>query len=506
MKHLSIRALVSFSAALFVATASGQDSGASQAPRILVHYMPWYQAKPFAPTWGWHWTMDHFNPDVLDMSDRREIASHFYPLIGPYDSRDEDVIEYHVLLMKVAGIDGVIVDWYGTSGLFDYPLIHDATQRTFNAIRHAGLSFAVCYEDQTVKHLIDRGALTAGQAVAHAQEQMEFVRDEWIADPAYLRLDDAPVILNFGPQYFASSAQWEQILSVLDEPAAFFTLDERLTPVATGAFAWPPMHIAGGRTLSRGDLDRYLNLFYAYGRLEWPAFIGGAFPGFHDIYEEAGAGASYGFLDSRDGQTFSSTLDRALDENSPLIQIATWNDFGEGTNIEPTREYGYQFLLEVQEAAAALRDLPYTAADLETPLALYELRKHFSGRATEQVRLDEAAQLIISGDTESARALLATLSGSERRSEVPERRLELEVYPNPATNGATISVTLRQAGMLDISLFDVLGREVATIANGHRTHGQINLEWTATDVGPGFYFVRARHGGRSTTERLILVD
>ena len=376
MRDQSFRAVVLFLVlALCAMPAMGQDGGASSHPRILVHYMPWYQAKPFAPNWGWHWTMDHFNPDVLDMDDRRQIASHSYPLIGPYDSRDEDVIEYHALLMKVAGIDGVIVDWYGTSGLFDYPEIHEATLRTFSGISAAGLSFAICYEDQTVQHLIDRGALTAGQAVAHAQEQIEFVRDAWISHSSYLRLDGAPVILNFGPQYFKSAAQWEQILSVLDEPAAFFTLDQRLDPVAAGAFAWPPMHIANGRTLSRGELDRYLNLFYAHGRLEWPSFVGGAFPGFHDIYAEAGVGSSYGFLDARGGQTFSSTLERALDENSPIIQIATWNDFGEGTNIEPTREYGYQYLMRIQEAVADLKDLPFpmladTKRELSTALGV----------------------------------------------------------------------------------------------------------------------------------------
>lgn len=98
---------------------------ASAQPRLLVlaHYMAWYQARPYSAAWGWHWTMNRFNPDVVS-NGRRQIASHLYPAIGPYDSRDADVAEYHALLMKMSGLAGVIVDWYGASNVYDYPLIN----------------------------------------------------------------------------------------------------------------------------------------------------------------------------------------------------------------------------------------------------------------------------------------------------------------------------------------------------------------------------------------------
>jgi len=48
--------------------------------------------------------MGHFNPDVIT-NRKHQIASWYYPLIGPYDSLDPAVLEYHVLLMKLAGID-----------------------------------------------------------------------------------------------------------------------------------------------------------------------------------------------------------------------------------------------------------------------------------------------------------------------------------------------------------------------------------------------------------------
>ena len=116
---------------------------------ILAHYMPWYVAKPFSQVWGWHWTMNHFDPEQV-VNGERPIASHFYPLIGPYDSGDPYLLEYHLLLMKLAGIDGVVVDWYGLQDFRDYRVLHRNTQRLVDQVERLGMKFAICYEDQTI--------------------------------------------------------------------------------------------------------------------------------------------------------------------------------------------------------------------------------------------------------------------------------------------------------------------------------------------------------------------
>src|SRR5882724_7312978 len=59
---------------------------------VLVYYMPWFVAKPYSDSWGWHWTMNHFNPDTINAFGERQIASWYYPLIGPYDSADTGVL------------------------------------------------------------------------------------------------------------------------------------------------------------------------------------------------------------------------------------------------------------------------------------------------------------------------------------------------------------------------------------------------------------------------------
>ena len=95
--------------------------------------MPWYMAKPHSQQWGWHWTMGTFDPEGHN-GGQPTIASHYHPIIGPYDSGDPDVLEYHALLMKLAGIDGVVIDWYGTVDFLDYGLNH----RNYRVVRGTG--------------------------------------------------------------------------------------------------------------------------------------------------------------------------------------------------------------------------------------------------------------------------------------------------------------------------------------------------------------------------------
>ena len=56
---------------------------------IMVHYMPWFQS-PYSlggDNGGYHWTLHHFNPTVINPANGEgEAASWYYPLIGPYDS------------------------------------------------------------------------------------------------------------------------------------------------------------------------------------------------------------------------------------------------------------------------------------------------------------------------------------------------------------------------------------------------------------------------------------
>jgi hypothetical protein len=365
---------------------------------ILVHVMPWFEAKPFSGGWGWHWTMGHFDPDRTDPTGRRSIASHYYPLIGPYDSADRDVIEYHTLLMKAAGIDGVIADWYGTSDVNDYGQIHRRTCLLFQAVERAGLKFAVCYEDRTLKAIVERRHLPAGGAVEQARADLRFCAENWFKNPGYVSWQGQPLLLVFGPDHL-SEPQWTAVFSGMRPPPAFVSLHERRAP-AIGSFAWPPMWASKQGMLDEQGLDEYLDRFSKQDGLK----IGGVFPGFHDIYQQAGVQPSHGFLDARDGKTFQHTLEKALALETPFIQIATWNDFGEGTNIEPSRESDYRDLEAIQSARRRLspESFRYQPSDLRLPLRIHQLRKTVARSSPPWRQLDAAAASLRAGDGPAA--------------------------------------------------------------------------------------------------------
>jgi acetyl esterase/lipase len=355
-------------------------SAFSAESRLLVHYMPWYATKDVSGEWGWHWTMNHFDPEQKRWDDQRKIASHDYPLIGPYDSGDDHALECQALLMKIAGLDGVVIDWYGTSDLNDHAMNQRNTQKLIPWLKRAGLSFAVCYEDQAVK------SLKSGDDLKQAEKDLEWAEEHFFADPSYVKQDGRPVLLVFGPQHL----KWKFDLS--SKPLVFGLAHLAKENGLDGAFAWPP--VAGGKSLTPEQWKKEIGLIYA----QKQPFIATAFPGFKDIYQQAGVHDSYGGIASRNGLTMSESLTQALESKAPLIQIATWNDYGEGTMIEPTRNTGFRHLEKLPRCGSP--------ADLRLPVMLYQLRK----RGGDAAKLDETATLMFASKFTEAEAILASVS------------------------------------------------------------------------------------------------
>jgi len=290
----------------------------------------------------------------------------------------------------------------------------------FNYTRKAGLQFALCYEDSTIKNEIAAhyDGMTASNAVARAQLAMLYAQTNFFTDPSFLRLGSAPVLLNFGPQYFHKSSDWASIFSVLNatNQPALFTENSRLA-AGQGAFDWPPMWLSGGgtNTLAPAPLQDYLASFeQRAGR--WPGFVSSGFPRFHDIYAQAGAGSSYGGLEDANGSTLTSTLSRAMTNDSAIVQIATWNDFGEGTIVEPTVEYGYRDLGIIQDLRRQYLDagFSYHTNDLALARRLYTLRRQYGNDPVISAELDTVFVNIVSGKVSVANLQLAGLESKDR--------------------------------------------------------------------------------------------
>jgi len=362
---------------------------------MLAHYMPWFSAKPLSHSWGWHWTMNAFNPDKT-VDGRRQIASHFYPLIGPYDSSDPHVLEFHLLLMKLSGIDGVIVAWYGLHEFRDYPMLHKNSQHLVKQVERLGMKFAICYEDQTIPTLVKARQLSADKRIAHAIGEVKWLAENWFSLKSYVRLDGRPVLLSFG-QAGLTSKEWSQCLEGAKLPIAYISPHHRHIS-AWGAFDWP----IPAKGLSA------IKQFQESSR-KWPQSISVAFPRFVDIYAEAKVHKGWGRIEDEQGKTFRTSITQAISSNSQLIQIATWNDWGEGSMIEPSREYGYRDLKVLQDIRRKHIDarFPATEADLKLPAQLLALRRK---QLDKSKQLDGISELIATGKLIQARSELRTFA------------------------------------------------------------------------------------------------
>jgi hypothetical protein len=382
--------------ACFVVIGSGAavPVGQAERPKVLVHYMTWFSAKPAAPAWGWHWTMNAFDPDKV-AGGKRPIASHYYPLIGPYDSGDPTVIEYHFQLMKLAGFDGIIADCYGLSNLFDYPILHRNRAALFPAAARVGLKIGICYEDQTISKLVEAKKIAEGDRVKHASEVLAWLQKNWFAEPHYLSRDGRPVLLSFGSTGL-TDREWEQVLRQSAD-ATIYLSEHRRRPAAAGAFDWP----VPSEGLAR--LDRFAEA----GR-GWPVMMPAAFPRFHDVYAEAKVHESYGRIPDDEGNTFTSTLKRAITSRAPFVQVVTWNDWGEGTAIEPSVEFGYRDLESMQRLRRELIDPAFAPSPTDLRLAhrLYLLRRKEVVRPGLNKTLDEVARLLSVSQLSAARDAL----------------------------------------------------------------------------------------------------
>ena len=361
---------------------------------VLVHYMPWYASKPVSGSWGSHWTMSYFDPDTVLENGQREIASWYYPLIGAYDSNDPHALECHALLMKIAGLDGAIIVWWGTEDAVDYGMLHRNTQHFIKYLKRANLQFAIMYVDGSIETMIKFGHLPKAEAVPHAQMVIQWVADNWFGDEDYVTLNGRPVLLVWGPQYFMTD-QWSQITSGLSPAPMMYGLPGGQLD---GAFNWVDAHLGDGWR----DFHEHV-----YTRYTGESLIASAFPGYHDIYAESGAHASYGFIDHRDGETLAESFELALKTDSPIVQIATWNDHGEGTVIEPTREFGYRYLEFIQNHVK--NDTPYSPDALRLPVRLYELKKTHQHHSARMGQLERATVLLFAGRYEEGAAVIETV-------------------------------------------------------------------------------------------------
>jgi hypothetical protein len=89
---------------------------------------------------------------------------------------------------------------------------------------------------------------------------------------------------------------------------------------------------------------------------------------------------------------------------------------------------------------------------------------------------------------------------------LPTGSLLLQNYPNPFNPSTTIQFRVRRSGRAVLTLYSMLGQQVAELFDGQTEAGAIvQHTFDATGLGSGIYFLQLRANGESATRRIVVL-
>ncbi len=128
---------------------------------------------------------------------------------------------------------------------------------------------------------------------------------------------------------------------------------------------------------------------------------------------------------------------------------------------------------------------------------VYHTRVTFTAAAGVDVDIDAVTML--------------TPVGVEDSDVLPHIGYDLAASPNPFSTVTRVALRIPRSSPILLTVHDVSGRRVATLASGHREVGEFVTQWDGRDrssgrVRSGIYFLRLVTGGFTETKRLILLQ
>jgi hypothetical protein len=413
---------------------------------VFGEYHTWYSVNYSAGSWSWaqgwnHWEVDEggklHNPNVILSNGRRDIASAFYPIVGPYDSCDETVIDYHIRLAKASGIDVFLVDWYSARQQLSPRLakwivwIDLCFQKLLHASERENFTLVLEYEPSiefTIPHATRREALGA------IEEDVAYIFQNYVDRKSYLRVSGEPVIFFYGEQTL-SPAEWQHIFNDLrskgmDAVYVGASGNPAYYSAFNGLYEWVALDaIAKRNSTADRRLDEVTRtLRQASVNSSDRFFAAGVWPGFNDS-GVSGWGEGSRFYDRQNGSVYNNTWAAALKWKSPWVIIMTFNDWNEGTMIEPSLEFGNKYLYATAYYSARLRNRQANYDGIPAPLMIYN--------ATQTIALAEKQGRTM-GLEQAQEKLLQAMNAFESEQywnsiALAEQALDLAAKAKPAT-------------------------------------------------------------------------
>ncbi|MFC2094368.1 TIGR03790 family protein [Bacteroidota bacterium] len=96
-------------------------------------------------------------------------------------------------------------------------------------------------------------------------------------------------------------------------------------------------------------------------------------------------------------------------------------------------------------------------------------------------------------------------SGDQNKNNIAIEYSLNQNYPNPFNPTTNISYSLENAGLITLKVYDILGKEVATLVNENQEVGNYSVEFNASQLPSGIYFYKITSANYTATRKLILL-
>jgi glycoprotein endo-alpha-1,2-mannosidase len=258
------------------------------------------------------------------------------PELGFYSSHNVAVIKTQIQEAQATGIDAFLESWIPTQSF-----INESLGIVYPEAAHLGFKIGLQYE--TNETLVQAG-LTQAQALSAFVGQIEWYLSNFTSSPAMLRIGGVPLIFIWQANSYPASFWQKAFNEIRTEHNAYFIAEASGNYSDFQVFDGVDIYgvnfpmVLDGLATNFTDGNFTGDTAVSYWGMQWEAalhnrlWFAPAEPGFNDLNDPSEPPK---YTPRLNGSVYKATWDLAAGSGADGVTITSWNEWHEGTNIEP---------------------------------------------------------------------------------------------------------------------------------------------------------------------------